>query len=72
MSSANSRNLEGIIFRDLYFTCNGFYDEFNIMILFNNEYVSVLRRKPKGWMRSVSWRLPVLLMKQAECFHQRE
>ena len=34
------------------------------MILFYDEYVSDFRRKPKGWMRSVSWRLPVLLMKQ--------
>ena len=46
-SSANSRNLKGMIFRDHYFTCYGFHDEFNIMILFYDKYVSVFRRKSK-------------------------
>ena len=39
LSSANLRDLEGIIFRDHYIACNDFRDEFYIMILFNDEYV---------------------------------
>ena len=50
-SSAHSRNLEGISFRDNYFTCYGFHDEFNIIKLFYDGHITGFQMRG---VRSVS------------------